>query len=187
MKQSRLASFIESAINILVGFGISLGAQILFLPMLGVPISLGQNFSFALIMTAISLGRQFILRRVFEALHIRDPLSPAALAMVAERRRQRETEGWSDAHDDAHEDGELATAGCCYVLNAFDSKSTPPAMWPWERKWWKPQGFWRDLVRGAALILAEMDRALRKRNQKTKRTSVVVEKTPPMPNAEILP
>lgn len=44
MKQSHLMSFLESAINILVGFGISLVAQIVFLPLLGVTISLSQNF-----------------------------------------------------------------------------------------------------------------------------------------------
>lgn len=168
MKQSRLMSFTESAINILVGFGISLGAQMIFLPMLGVEISHAQNFSFALIMTVISLARSFLLRRIFEALHIRNPLSPAALSMVAERRRQVDIEGFTAEHDDNHAPGEIATAGCCYVLNAFNPSASPPALWPWEAKWWKPQGFWRDLVRGASLILAEMDSALRRRTLTSK-------------------
>ena len=43
---------VESVVNVAVGFGISLGAQIVFLPMLGVTVSMAQNFIFALIMTA---------------------------------------------------------------------------------------------------------------------------------------
>jgi hypothetical protein len=70
-------SFVESIFNILVGFGISLGAQVVFLPLLGVEVNFKQNFIFALIMTVISIARQFVLRRVFEALHIRRPLTPA--------------------------------------------------------------------------------------------------------------
>lgn len=93
MKQSRAMSFVESVVNILVGFGISLGAQIVFLPMLGVAVSLGQNLIFALIMTVISIARSFLLRRLFEALHIRRPLTPAMNAVIAERWRQIEQEG----------------------------------------------------------------------------------------------
>ena len=87
MKQSRLMSFLESAISTAVGFGISFAAQVVFLPLLGVAVTLGQNFAFALIMTAISIARGFLLRRLFEALHIRRPLSPFMQAVIAERVR----------------------------------------------------------------------------------------------------
>jgi len=30
--------------------------------------------------------------------------------------------------------------------------------WPWDPKWWKPKDRRRDLVRAAALIIAEIDR-----------------------------
>ena len=115
MKQSKLMSWLESLINILVGFGISLAAQIYFLPLLGVSIEFHQNLMFALIMTAISMLRSFVLRRVFEALHIRRPLSPFMQAVIAERFRQIEQEGWSHEHDDAHPIGDLASAGACYA------------------------------------------------------------------------
>lgn len=191
MKQSRAMSFLESAINIVVGFGISFVAQLIFLPMLGVAIELHQNFIFALIMTAISLCRSFVLRRLFEALHIRTPISPAMQAVIAERRRQIEAEGWSADHDDKHAHGELARAGACYALgriSAFtvaDGKSIPlhdsrglpigslnlsvsdVSLWPWERTWWKPRDFRRNLVRAAALILAEIERFDRQRKAKT--------------------
>ena len=51
-------------------------------------------------MTAISIARGFLLRRLFEALHIRRPLSPFMQAVIAERVRQVEVEGWSSEHDD---------------------------------------------------------------------------------------
>lgn len=166
MKQSRGMSLLESAINIGVGFGISLTAQIVFLPLLGVAIDLQQNFAFALIMTAVSLGRQFILRRLFEALHIRQPLSPAMHAVIAERRRQIEVEGWSLEQDDTHQQGELAAAGATYARHAYAGgypsygygPGQPPKGWPWSHQWWKPADFRRNLVKAAALILAEIEK-----------------------------
>lgn len=167
MKQSRAMSLVESIINIAIGFGISLLAQWFFLPLLGVRIDLAQNFEFALIMTGVSISRQFILRRVFEALHIRRPLSPFIQAIIAERFRQIEGEGWDFAHDDAHRSGELAQAGAAYaVAAATQSLLVPPKFWPWSQEWWKPQDFRRDLVRAGALIIAEGEKFDRNRRAK---------------------
>lgn len=166
MKQSRMMSMLESIINIAFGFGISLAAQIFFLPLLGVQISLAQNFQFALIMTVISIARSYLLRRLFEALHIRRPLSPFMQAVVAERLRQIEGEGWSPEHDDQHPPGELARAGGCYADRAGlpgRTLSDIPDRWPWAYDWWKPAGFRRDLVRAGALILAEGEKFDRNR------------------------
>jgi hypothetical protein len=153
-------SFIESLINITVGFGISLGAQIVFLPMLGVHINFSQNFIFAVIMTVISIARQFMLRRLFEALHIRTPLSPAMLAVIAERRRQMEVEGWDTKHDDEHEPGELALAGAAYLVSGAGSPIKGRKLWPWDHEFWKPDIIRRrrDFVRGLALGLAELEK-----------------------------
>jgi len=177
VKQPRIMSFVESIINIMVGFGISVGAQALFLPLLGLQISIGQNLSFALIMTVISIARQFVLRRVFEALHIRRPLSPFMQAVVAERFRQIEVEGWSTDHDDDHKVGELAQAGAGYAFQAEIWANDPasaamhapfqPSWWPWSRDWWKPTGFRRDLVKAAALIVAEGEKFDRSKRTKS--------------------
>lgn len=168
MKQTRIMSFVESIINIAIGFGISVGAQAIFLPMLGLQISLGQNLSFAVIMTVISIARQFILRRLFEALHIRRPLSPFMNACIAERFRQIEAEGWDSAHDDIHVRGQLAEAGGCYLLYAGNQVKVP-IDWPWEDSWWKPRDFRRDLVRGVALGIAEGEKYDRERKPKPRR------------------
>ncbi|MGB3044170.1 MAG: hypothetical protein WBB98_13385 [Xanthobacteraceae bacterium] len=179
MKQSRLMSMLESIINVVVGFGISLVAQIVFLPMLGVTISLHQNLKFAVIMTVISIARSFILRRVFEAMRIRRPLSPFMQAVIAERFRQIEQEGWSLDHDDQHAHGELATAGAAYakaagehLTDGFDVQRDPkfyqPSFWPWNDQWWKPTGFRRDLVKACALIVADGEKFDRSRGRKAR-------------------
>jgi hypothetical protein len=167
MKQTRLMSFIEQATSTLAGFGISLLAQWLFLPLLGVAIRLEQNLAFALIMTAVSIGRGYVLRRLFEALHIRRPVSPFMGAVIAERLRQIEQEGWSAEHDDAHAAGELAKAGGCYAIHADAMllRGETPLMWPWSLQWWKPAGFRRDLVKAAALIVAEGEKFDRARKR----------------------
>lgn len=183
MKQPKLMSFGESIINILVGFGISLGAQALFLPMLGVEISLKQNLLFACIMTIISIARSYLLRRLFEALHIRRPLSPMVLAVVAERFRQKDSEGWTDEHDDKeHATGEIAQAGASYLLfaarqfhnaemspagDSYSLKPLPHAeVWPWSDRWWKPADFRRNLVKACALAIAEGEKFDRQRKRK---------------------
>jgi hypothetical protein len=180
VKQSKLASWIESITSTAVGFGISLFAQWLFLPLLGVSITLSQNLTFAIIMTFISIGRGFVLRRIFEHFGIRTKLSPFMQAVVAERRRQIEAEGWDLAHDDQHLSGEMARAGASYAwgttiqqVEDHDSwVSKPPIpitglmLWPWGRDWYKPAGFRRDLVKAAALILAEGEKFDRNRKRK---------------------
>lgn len=176
MKQSKLMSLVESIVSILVGFGISLTAQIYFLPLLGVSISFHQNLTFALIMTVISIARQFVMRRVFEALHIRRPLSAFVQAVVAERFRQIEQEGWSVEHDDhEHSAGTLAQAGAAYAIGhrfvpAHSDKGEYLVhgvhLWPWNIDWWKPAERRRDLVKACALIIAEgekFDRARKRR------------------------
>ncbi|WP_375782879.1 hypothetical protein ACE10Z_23485 [Bradyrhizobium sp. Pha-3] len=159
MKQSRFMSALETTLSTAAGFGLSLFLQWMILPLLvGVPIPLHTNLAFAAIMTVASLVRGFVLRRAFEAFHIRRPVSPFMSAVIAERFRQIEQEGWSTEHDDAHDRGELARAAGAYLLHAGTESKTVPHEWPWDGSWWKPQGRRRDLVRGGALLIAEGER-----------------------------
>jgi len=100
------------------------------------------------------------------------PLSQAMRDVIAHRRHQIEDEGWTPEHDDAdHDDGNLAASGAAYAINAADQinpysqgdgNNEQPDFWMFEPKWWKPKDPRYDLVRGAALIVAEiekMDRA----------------------------
>lgn len=171
MKQSRAMSLLESAISTAVGLVVAMAANAIILPWVGFPVTLQENAIIAAFMTAVSLARQFVMRRVFEALHIRHPVSPFMAAVIAERRRQIEQEGWSHEHDDGHAEGEIAKAGAAYLLHAAAGglSRRPPDCWPWNRRWFKPDGFRRELVKGCALGVAEgekFDRARRKRPRK---------------------
>lgn len=95
------------------------------------------------------------------------PLSAAALDVLAERRRQVEVEGWTAAHDDReHWLGDLAHAAAAYarfsagdvVVRRRNPPGRPPEKWPWADEWWKPSTPRRDLVKAAALLLAEIER-----------------------------
>lgn len=168
MKQSKLMSFMETMLSTAIGFAVALLTQIFVFPLFGFHPALHENLAITGIFTAVSIARQFVMRRVFEALHIRRPLSAFAQAVIAERFRQIEQEGWSLSHDDDHEAGDLAKAAGCYATYAGlpATWSTPPAAWPWTAEWWKPAGFRRDLVKASALIIAEgekFDRARKRR------------------------
>jgi hypothetical protein len=176
MKQSRLMSMVETVGNTAIGFGVAIGAQLLIFPLFGFSPPLSQNFMIAGLFTVVSIVRGYLLRRLFEALHIRVPLSPSMQAIIAERQRQMSVEGFDAAHDDSHLRGELAAAGAMYALTPARRQSAevdrcvhghPGPDWPWSREWWKPQDDRRDLVRAGALILAELDRDLRKRRKAT--------------------
>jgi hypothetical protein len=84
--------------------------------------------------------------------------------IYAERRRQIDTEGWTPEHDDKHDTGELAAAAATYAFEAFTKTSQryfthdPIGFWPWDASWFKPTTPRRDLIKAAALIIAEIER-----------------------------
>jgi DNA-directed RNA polymerase subunit K/omega len=103
------------------------------------------------------------------------PVSKALTDVAAERARQIEVEGWTAAHDDEHADGSLTEAAITYALAANEKpaeravlesfgftglRDTIQSAWPtsWCSTWFKPKSRRRDLVRAAALLVAEIDR-----------------------------
>lgn len=82
--------------------------------------------------------------------------------IAAERKRQIEKEGWTQEHDDQHNNEALALAAVCYATPEWlrDYKRGIPVRWPWSSKWWKPRpdSRVRELVKAGALIAAEIDR-----------------------------
>ncbi|AKJ43788.1 hypothetical protein QQ39_06425 [Pragia fontium] len=77
---------------------------------------------------------------------------------MAERQRQITAEGWTQEHDDHHSNGELSDAAAAYAYCAHGPSRPMPDVWPWDESWWKQTNPRRDLVKAAALILAEIER-----------------------------
>lgn len=92
--------------------------------------------------------------------------------VINERQRQINQEFYSTENDDEYKQNELLRAAVCYAENVvrrgwvFDSNFGPdvyqeeevPDLWPWDIDFWKPKNPRRDLVRAAALLIAEIER-----------------------------
>lgn len=93
--------------------------------------------------------------------------------VLRERHRQIYGERWSPEHDDQYTQGELARAAGCYAfVGAVPDNGRHEdlwslaagwavavrAFWPWKAAWLKPTSSRRDLIKAAALILAEIER-----------------------------
>ncbi|MEN8639643.1 hypothetical protein [Pseudomonas sichuanensis] len=110
-----------------------------------------------------------------------DGITVAGRAILTERQRQIESEGWTPAHDDQYGSLELVDAASCYALappwlDIWDDEKQAmkkwqpdcPQSWPWALTWWKPRSRRENLIRAGALILAEIeriDRAAAKREE----------------------
>ena len=91
-------------------------------------------------------------------------MNNAITDVLAERQRQKDVEGWTEEHDDQHNNHDLAYAAACYAypeLTALVGIKT----WPWERAWWKPRDHRSNYVRAAALLIAEIERLDRRDQQ----------------------
>ena len=104
-------------------------------------------------------------------------------AIIQERIRQTMVEGYTPAHDDEHTEGQLALLAAAYALSSrepgrigtlprsgkpmpsIEFANTVEAIecYGWE---FNPKSPIRDLVRAGALILAEIERRLRIREEK---------------------
>ena len=64
-------SMVEAVANVLVGFVLALGLQIVMFPALGLDVALSDNLLIGAAFTAVSILRSFMLRRLFEAIRVR--------------------------------------------------------------------------------------------------------------------
>lgn len=71
MTQTRLGSAIEAGANVAVGLGVSFVANMLVLPLFGFDVDPMAAGGIAAVFTLISLGRSYVLRRVFNRFGIR--------------------------------------------------------------------------------------------------------------------
>ncbi|HGG6757196.1 TPA: hypothetical protein ACJG9G_005385 [Salmonella enterica subsp. enterica serovar Java] len=82
-------------------------------------------------------------------------LSPAAADVLAERHRQITVKGWTPEHDDTYIGFELAAAAISYI-EPMEAENYWPADWLDDS--FRPSGYRRNLVKAAALLLAEIER-----------------------------
>ncbi|WP_335955454.1 hypothetical protein, partial [Acinetobacter guillouiae] len=91
--------------------------------------------------------------------------------VFAERKRQIDQEHHSHEHDDEYDQNELIRAASSYLSHVIGrgwvfKETCPetyqdeeaPDLWPWDLDFWKPKNPRRDLVRAAALIIAEIEK-----------------------------
>ena len=63
MQQSKLDSLIEALLSTFIGFIVSFTANLILMPMLGIPVSSYQNFISTVAFTFVSVARSYLVRR----------------------------------------------------------------------------------------------------------------------------
>ena len=78
--------------------------------------------------------------------HLHRRMPTAIDDVVAERQRQVDIEHRTPAHDDEHQEGELAAAASAYAAHAAAllkggtvRAAWPPDLWLWDAAEWKPK------------------------------------------------
>lgn len=69
--QSKLHSLLEQFTNIAIGYGVAVASQIAIFPLFDIHIPLADNFYIALWFTGVSLARGYLVRRMWNAIHVR--------------------------------------------------------------------------------------------------------------------
>jgi len=64
-------SFVEAIANVAVGYGVAVTTQVLVFPLFGLKASLADNLLIGAVFTVVSIGRSYLLRRLFEAIRVR--------------------------------------------------------------------------------------------------------------------
>lgn len=66
--QSRRGSAVEALANVVIGLGVAWLANLVILPAVGLPVSLGQAGTISAAFTVVSLARSYLVRRLFNAI-----------------------------------------------------------------------------------------------------------------------
>mgnify|MGYP001595508908 CR=1 FL=1 len=69
--QKKSHSFAEVCINTAIGYVIAVTAQIFIFPLFDISVTHSQNLQIGLIFTVISIVRSYVMRRVFNYIHVR--------------------------------------------------------------------------------------------------------------------
>ncbi len=97
---------------------------------------------------------------------------PSSIYAEIDQRRQKQiAKGYDAAHDDQHSKGEIALGAAAYCEAAARSDvyvrigraSAFPLRWPWKPSEFKSEGPRENLLKAAAMIVAEIERLDRKK------------------------
>lgn len=69
--QTRLMSFVESTVNIGIGYFVALATQITVFPLFGIHVSLIDNLMIGAVFTVVAIVRSYCVRRLFNWWHVR--------------------------------------------------------------------------------------------------------------------
>lgn len=63
--QSRKHSAFEAVANVAIGYVVAITAQMLIFPLFGIYIAASEHLAIGALFTVVSLGRSYVLRRLF--------------------------------------------------------------------------------------------------------------------------
>jgi len=66
MAQSRAMSLIEAVTNVVAGFGVAVGVQLVVFPLFGLEATIADTLGIGAIFTCVSILRSYLIRRLFE-------------------------------------------------------------------------------------------------------------------------
>lgn len=73
MKQSHAMSLVEAVVNVVVGYVLAIATQIVVFPWFGIETGLAEHMTIGFAFVGVSLARSYLLRRLFEAIRVRQP------------------------------------------------------------------------------------------------------------------
>jgi hypothetical protein len=68
--QSKVSSFIESLVNIAIGFGVAMASQMVIFPYFDIYINVESHLTISCFFTIISIVRSYLLRRLFNKISL---------------------------------------------------------------------------------------------------------------------
>jgi len=67
--QSRKMSLVETLLNVAIGYGVAVLAQIVIFPLFGINIPLHDNLAIGALFTVVSIARSYMVRRLFNFIY----------------------------------------------------------------------------------------------------------------------
>jgi hypothetical protein len=64
-------SFLEATTNVIVGYILAIATQLAVFPLFGLEAAFGEHLAIGLAFVGVSLAREYALRRLFEAIRVR--------------------------------------------------------------------------------------------------------------------